>query len=160
APGPEALRRIRLYDEPVRIAARKDHPVFDEDNISLSELVERPWILPSHEGRLREDLDELFEREGVMLPRNIIACSTIPTVREILLDTDAVAPLPLVFAAHDRSLDVLPIVLESVPRAIGITYLTEPSLSSSTTLMVEVLVKVARAISAEYGLPDYAGRFQ
>jgi DNA-binding transcriptional LysR family regulator len=157
---PEALRHIRLYDEPVRIAARKDHPVFDEDITSLRELVDRPWILPSHEGRLREDLDELFEREGLALPRNIIECSAIPTVREILLETDSVAPLPLVVAARDRRLDVLPLVLESVPRAIGITYLTEPSQASSTVLMVEVLVKVARDISAEYGLSDHAEHFQ
>src|SRR5690625_521562 len=153
---PEALRHLRLYDEPIKIAARKGHPVLEKRVTRLRDLIDHPWILPTPEGRLREGLDQLFERAGLALPRNIVECSTIPTVRELLLDTESVAPLPLVVAARDPRIDVLPLVLESVPRAIGITYLTEPQPASSTVLLIEVLVKIARAISAEYGLSDHA----
>lgn len=49
---PEALRHIRFYAKPMRIATGKTHPVLEAGITSLHQLVDNLWILPSHEVRL------------------------------------------------------------------------------------------------------------
>ncbi|MHC5264132.1 type 2 periplasmic-binding domain-containing protein [Streptomyces sp. UC4497] len=63
---------------------------------------------PGRNTQLRQEIDELFDRRGLPLPANIIECSTILTLKPVLVETDAVAPLPMLIGARDPLLDVLP----------------------------------------------------
>ena len=148
----EEIRHLSLYDEPVRIVTAKDHKLASARVTNFADLVSLPWILPARSSRLRQELDEMFVRENLPPPDNIIECSTIPTVREILLETESVAPLPLLVAARDPRLAVLDIPLDTVPRAIGLTYLVKSPLSENVVALIDLLVQVATEISREFGL--------
>ncbi|MEV0066274.1 MULTISPECIES: LysR substrate-binding domain-containing protein [unclassified Amycolatopsis] len=144
-----------LYEEPVGLVARRDHPAIRCGLRSLAELQEFPWILPGRPTALRDELDELFARHEVPLPRNVIECSTILTMRSILLHTDAITPLPLLIGAADDALGYLPVRLETVPRAIGITTLAGRTPSKSAQLLIGHLVAEAQRISAEISRLDF-----
>ncbi|MER7928731.1 LysR substrate-binding domain-containing protein [Streptomyces sp. NPDC096057] len=138
------LRHVRLYDEPVRLVVRREHPCLGKRAGGIEDLMDLPWILPGRNTQLRQEIDELFDRRGLPLPANIIECSTILTLRTVLLETDAVAPLPMLIGARDPLLDMLPLALDTVPREIGITTLADRPPSASARLLIKGIVEVAR----------------
>jgi len=139
-----SLRHVRLYDEPVRLVVRREHPSLGTPTGGIEDLMDLPWILPGRKTQLRQEIDELFDRRGLPLPANIIECSTILTLRTVLLETDAVAPLPMLIGARDPLLDMLPLALETVPREIGVTTLADRLPSASTRLLIKGIVETAR----------------
>lgn len=144
-----ALRRVRLYDEPVRLVVRRGHPRLGAPVGGVKDLLDLPWVLPERATQLRQELDQLFDREGLPLPADIIECSSILILRTILLGTDAIAPLPMLIGARDDLLAMLPVGLETVPRAIGITTLADRPPSASTRLLIKEIVTVAGEIDAD-----------
>lgn len=143
-----ALHHIRLYDEAVRAVVRRGHPALSAPP-RLADLVAYPWILPLQPSTLRAELDETFAAAGLSSPRDITECSTLLTSREILLQTDAVAPLPMLIGVRDDLLDMLPLQLNTVPRAIGITLPADRSVSREARLLVDALTETARLLAAE-----------
>jgi DNA-binding transcriptional LysR family regulator len=144
-----ALHHIRLYDEAVRLVVRRGHPALDTPDLPLAELLRYPWILPLRPTQLRTELDEVFALQGVDLPTDVIECSTILTLRSILLETDAIAPLPTLIGLRDELLDMLPTPLDTVPRAIGVTLPADRSVSGSARLLVDALRSTATQIADE-----------
>ncbi|MFD0692319.1 LysR substrate-binding domain-containing protein [Actinomadura fibrosa] len=143
------LRRMRLYEEPVRIVVRRGHPALDDPAPTLAALGGYPWILPNRPALLRDELDDLFAERGLEPPENVIECVTILTIRAILTATDAVAPLPSLIAAGDERLDVLAIELGTVPQTIGVTWRADQELSDGARAIVGHLRRVAESITAE-----------
>ena len=144
-----ALHHLRLYDEPLRAVVRRDHPALTAAPQGLGDLLSYPWILPLQPSTLRAELDDMFAREGLALPRDINECSTLLTTREIVLGTDAIAPLPMLIGVRDDLLDMLPLHLDTVPRAIGITLPADRSVSREARLLVDALTETARQLAAE-----------
>ncbi|WP_394619684.1 LysR family transcriptional regulator [Lentzea sp. JNUCC 0626] len=143
------FQHVPLYDEPVGLVVRRDHPAARARTSSLEDLQDYPWILPGRPTVLRDELDELFTRHGMALPRNVIECSTILTMRSVLVQTDAIAPLPLLVGATDEGLDHLPVRLETVPRTIGVTTLVDRPPSASARVLTRHLLDAAKVIAAE-----------
>lgn len=143
-----ALHHIRLYDEAVRAVVRRGHPALSVEP-ELAALSSYPWILPLQPSTLRAELDEMFAAAGVRAPRDITECSTLLTSREILLQTDSIAPLPMLIGVRDDLLDMLPLHLDTVPRAIGITLPADRSVSREARLLVDALTETARLLAAE-----------
>lgn len=146
-------RHVPLYEEPVGIVVRQGHPAAEHPAQSLEELLRYPWILPGRPAMLRDELDELFARRGLSLPSDVIECSTILTLRSILLQTDSVAPLPLLVGLSDDALMTLPVSLETVPRSMGITTLADQPPSASVRILIRHLIRIAQEVSAN---PAYA----
>ncbi|MEU6389164.1 LysR substrate-binding domain-containing protein [Streptomyces sp. NPDC046939] len=138
------LRHVRLYDEPVRLVVRREHPCLGAPAGGITDLMDLPWILPGRNTQLRQEIDQLFDRRGLPLPANIIECSSILTLRTVLLETDAVAPLPMLIGARDPLLAMLPLGLDTVPAEIGITTAADRPPSASTRLLIKEIVAVAR----------------
>lgn len=149
----ERLRHVRLYDEPVRVVVRTGHPALAATRVPLERLLDYPWILPGRPTQLRDELDELFARRGLLMPSNIIECSTILTLRSILLHTDAIAPLPMLIGAGDDQLSMLDTSLDTVPREIGISTLASTPPSPSARILIKKLIHVAKEISTHLPSP-------
>lgn len=143
------LHHLRLYDEAVRAVVRREHPALTASPQSLAGLRTYPWILPLQPSSLRAELNDMFAREGLALPRDITECSTLLTAREIVLQTDAIAPLPMLIGVRDELLDMLPLHLDTVPRTIGITLPADRSVSREARQLVEALTDTARLLAAE-----------
>lgn len=141
-------QHIPLYDEPVRLVVRRDHPLLATPGASMKDLLTYPWILPDQQSSLRSELEAMFSQHGLNPPSNIVECSTMLTIRHILLHTDSIAPLPMLVTASDSSLALLPQPLEAVPRQIVVTLMKGVPLNASSIETVNALTSAARQIDA------------
>lgn len=142
-PGDERVTQIALHDEPIRLVTRAGHPTLDLLDPTLADLLAYPWILPVTETVLRHELEEIFLRENLPLPADRVECTSILTLRQLLLDTDVVAVLPMLIAEEDDRLAMLPTPLEPLQRTVGVTVPAERSLSPSASALLESLRGVA-----------------
>ncbi|WP_097937435.1 MULTISPECIES: LysR substrate-binding domain-containing protein [unclassified Streptomyces] len=123
--GGEALRQRMLYREPIRLAVRAGHPLLAEGPaggvVALTDALAHPWILPVEQTALRQELGALFLDRGLPLPADRVECTSILTMRALLLQTDMVALLPELVLRDDEHLAALPVELPSVGRTVGVT---------------------------------------
>lgn len=116
------LHQERLHQEPIRLVARADHPVASDTRAhSLAELIHYPWIFPVTQTALRAELEAVFFQEGLPLPPDRVECTSMLTLRHLLVSTDVIAALPMFIAADDRQLRLLPTPLSSIRRSVGVT---------------------------------------
>ena len=154
AKTPAALVQHMLYREPIRLVARLDHPVHALERPSLSQLVDFPWIFPIEETALRTELEELFCHEGLAIPENRIECTSILTLRELLLSTDVLAALPMLIAKHDDKLALIDTPLESIRRSVGVSRSAHRPLSPAATALLAHLRQQATGLD-----PDRIGTY-
>ncbi|MEV6527617.1 LysR substrate-binding domain-containing protein [Longispora sp. NPDC051575] len=133
------LRQVTLYSEPVRLVVRAGHPAVGRPDLTLADLMDYPWILPLTQTALRQELEQVLARHGLELPADRVECTSILTMRALLVETDMIAALPGLVVSTDERLVALPVELESVRRAVGVTLLSERLLTPSAGLMLEHL---------------------
>lgn len=117
---PTRLEQERLHQEPIRLVARAGHPVH-ERSTALADLVAYPWIFPVAQTALRAELEAVFFHEGLPMPADRVECTSMLTLRNLLVSTDVIAALPMFIAVDDRELRILPTPLSSIRRSVGVT---------------------------------------
>ncbi|MFI9383299.1 LysR substrate-binding domain-containing protein [Kutzneria sp. NPDC052558] len=117
----ERTRRIRLYHEPVRVVVRAGHPATELVGAELADLIDYPWVLPVSQTSLRGEVEQVFFQQGLGIPTNRVECTSLPTLRTLLIDADMIATLPALLARDDPALAVLPVELPNVHRLVGLT---------------------------------------
>ncbi|GAA1782664.1 LysR substrate-binding domain-containing protein [Agromyces lapidis] len=146
---PVRLEQERLHLEPIRLVARAGHPVHDGPTTALAQLVSYPWIFPVAQTALRAELEAVFFHEGLPLPADRVECTSMLTLRNLLVSTDVIAALPMFIAVDDRELRILPTPLSSIRRAVGVTRLTDRAPSAAASALLEHL-RVEGARLAEF----------
>lgn len=146
---PVRLEQERLHLEPIRLVARAGHPVHDGPTTALAQLVGYPWIFPVAQTALRAELEAVFFHEGLPLPADRVECTSMLTLRNLLVSTDVIAALPMFIAVDDRELRILPTPLSSIRRAVGVTRLADRAPSAATSALLEHL-RVEGARLAEF----------
>lgn len=136
----------RLYDEPVRLVARIGHPAHRLKRPEIADLIDYPWIVPGAETALRGELEQVFLRHELPLPANRIECTSILTLRHLLIETDVIAALPSLIAADDDQITALPISLEPMSHTVGITLPAGRAASPAAQALLAHLHAVAAAI--------------
>ncbi|MDF0513997.1 LysR substrate-binding domain-containing protein [Agromyces sp. H3Y2-19a] len=117
---PVRLEQERLHQEPIRLVARAGHPVHHRST-ALADLVAYPWIFPVAQTALRAELEAVFFHEGLPLPADRVECTSMLTLRNLLVTTDVIAALPMFIAVDDKELRLLPTALSSIRRSVGVT---------------------------------------
>jgi len=138
--------QIRLYSEPVRLVTRTGHPAQSLTSPSLAELVGYPWILPVGQTALRREVEEVFFTQGLALPADRVECTSMLTLRSLLLTNDAIAALPMLIADGDDRLAMLPTPLHGVRRLVGATIAQNRAPSPSSSLLLHHLQQAAAEI--------------
>ncbi len=88
----DLLQGEAFYNDAVRIIARAGHA--RSDAVDLSDLVDEQWIMPPRDTALRAQLEQSFEQSAGNVPRRVVECVTVPTIRRLLLESDFLAALP------------------------------------------------------------------
>lgn len=117
---PARLHQERLHQEPIRLVTRVGHPA-QQTRASLADLVSLPWIFPVAQTALRAELEAVFFHEGLPLPADRVECTSILTLRHLLVNTDVIAALPMFLAVDDDALQLLDTPLNSIRRSVGVT---------------------------------------
>ena len=148
--APAGLEQTMLYREPVRLVARTGHPVHALTRPTLAQLATYPWILPVEQTALRDELEAVFVHENVALPANRVECTSILTLRELLVSTDSLAVLPTLIATQDDRLSIVGTRLRSINRAVGVTVPADRPLSPAAKALLAALHHQAANLGLEH----------
>lgn len=140
--------QIRLYIEPIRLVTRVDHPALALGTPTLADLLHFPWILPVSQTSLRHELEGVFFEQGLSLPADRVECTSILTLRTLLVGTDSIAALPMLIAKADTMLAMLATPLPSVHRLVGVTVPANRPPTPGTAVLLEHLRQAAADIRA------------
>jgi DNA-binding transcriptional LysR family regulator len=135
----------RLYDEPIRLVTRRGHPAATAR--TLVELIDYPWVLPGTETALRGELEQVFGRHDLALPANRIECTSILTLRNLLVETDMIAALPMLIASDDERLRLLPVSIEPMSHTVGVTRSADRTVSPAARTLLGHLDAVAAELA-------------
>jgi DNA-binding transcriptional LysR family regulator len=92
-----ALRELRpsaditqehLFDDPLSIVMRAEHPLAKRRKLSATDLTSYPWIAPRSSSPLRAHFEALFTKLGVASPRRPIECNSLIAARSLLMESD------------------------------------------------------------------------
>ncbi|AMB60220.1 LysR substrate-binding domain-containing protein [Microterricola viridarii] len=133
---PVRLEQERLHQEPIRLVARVGHPVHARPNVPLADLVGYPWIFPVAQTALRAELEAVFFHEGLPLPADRVECTSMLTLRNLLVSSDVIAALPMFIAVDDRELRILQTPLSSIRRSVGVTTSKDRAPAAAATALL------------------------
>ena len=145
----DRIRRLKLHDEPFRVVTRVGHPVHELPSLQVADLAGFPWILPPVQTRLREELERVFADQGVEFPEDLVECTSIVTLRELLRASDMISAVPIFVAAQDPTLQLLPTDLSSIRRSVGVVVDAERPLPPAASILIRHLTEEAAAMTAE-----------
>ena len=75
--GFEGLSSKTLISDDTNVVARADHPLADRTNIGLADLLDYPWVLPSHLTKIRNVFDQLFLIGGFNPPKPVLESDSL-----------------------------------------------------------------------------------
>lgn len=142
----ERTVQIRLYREPIRLVTRVGHPAGPPAAPELAELMDHRWVLPVEQTALRRELEEVFFVDGLPLPADRVECTSILTLRSLLLNGDVIAALPMLIAQEDEQLALLSTPLRGVRRLVGVSMAADRALGPSAAALLGHLRAAATAI--------------
>jgi LysR family pca operon transcriptional activator len=155
---PDGFPREPLWEEPISILARADHPVFSQRNPTLAELRRYDLVLPTVSQRVGQEIETLLEMLALQ-PNASLRSSSYGFIREMLHATDMISVMPRLMMVGDLlrgTLRVVPLPIPAPPRPAGLILSRDRPLPPAG----EVFVACLRAYLAEIGqrgLTDITG---
>jgi DNA-binding transcriptional LysR family regulator len=143
SPTTESQIRTPLYEEPIEIFTRAQHPLTQRCTIDFPDLGDYPWIIPGTETATRREVEQLFARHAMALPENRIEAASWLIVRQLLLESDFVAALPALIELYEPGLCALPVWFEPNRHSVGITTAAGRALSPWANALIQSLQAIA-----------------
>jgi LysR family pca operon transcriptional activator len=119
---PDGLLREPLWEEPISVLARRDHPVFELPEITLQALRHYELVLPTVTQRVGQEIEAFLDRLA-LAPASSLRSSSYGFIREMLQGTDMLSVMPRLMMAGDLlrgTLKVIPLPESAPPRPAGI----------------------------------------
>lgn len=140
---PAGCRRRLLFDDRLVIAARAKHPITRSKRISVRDAAQYAWVLPHQDNLHRHRLQLAFEAEGLPLPRPVIECNSVETIKTILQTTDCVALISQMSVGADESgrIHSVELASEFMTRQIGLIWRDDRSLSAAAEKLMQLVDK-------------------
>lgn len=144
--GREGLAQQPLYDEPIVIVVRNDHPLIKLKTLTFADLIKYDWILPPPQTSLRRQLEAEFRNADLEPPTNTIESISILTNFKLIAESDMIAAMPLHVVSHNPNLTSLQLQLTSARSTIGVTYRKNDNLSPALEYYIQTLIKTAKTL--------------
>jgi DNA-binding transcriptional LysR family regulator len=135
-----------LKQEELIFVARFGHPLSQRQDLSLGDLTDSPWVLLPLQNPARVLLEKEFEIHDISTPANIVECSSIFAILQLLQYGDSLALLPEpIVRDHLRSklLCRLPVEIGGRLPAFGILTRRDTSLRLPAQAFIDSLRSVA-----------------
>lgn len=150
----EGLVQQVLYEEPVSIVVRKDHPLTALRVVRLADLQKQEWIMPPPETSLRRQIEQCFRQARMELPVRAVESISILANYAILRETDMVAAVPYQVAVSQPDLVRLPLDLNIGYGPVGVTLRMGDERSPATNYFLAMLRRVATEITANHAAAE------
>ena len=128
------------------VAVNPNHPLLNETQLSLAQLVNCPWILHPLSTPTRKLFEETLADMGLKSPVNIVETTSIFTTLQLLQGSDMVAILPVSAVAdyiRRGMISRLPISFDKNLEDYGILTRKGEILSTATREFMETVLEVA-----------------
>ena len=148
---PDGFVREPLYEEPISILARSDHPVFQLEPVTVSKLRRYDLLLPTVSQRVGQEIEHLLSQLD-LTPSSSLRSSSYGFIREMLHSTDLISIMPRLMMVGDLlrgTLRVVPLPVPAPRRPAGLIYSRDRALPPASTVFVECLKAYLAEIAAK-----------
>ncbi len=153
---PDGFLREALWEEPISVLARADHPILATDGPVTKEALGRyDLVLPTVSQRVGQEIEQLLSLLG-LAPAAPLRSSSYGFIREMLLATDCLSVMPRLMMAGDLlrgALRVVPLPIPAPPRPAGLILRAEGQPSPAASAFLACLRGHLAEIAAR-GLAD------
>jgi len=156
---PDGFSREALWEEPISVLARVDHPVFEmEGQVTADALARYDMMLPTVSQRVGQEIEHLLSLLGLAhgVP---LRSSSYGFIREMLLATDHLSVMPRLMMVGDLlrgALRVVPLPIPAPPRPAGLILPAGPPPSPAAAAFIASMRDYIAEIAAR-GLADMPG---
>ena len=143
-----------LANETLQVVVRSGHPLLRRRVLDLKALMDWPWILQPLASPARQLLEEEFSKANLGTPRNVVECSSVFAILQLLQSTDAVSVVSeSVVRDHVRGrlLRRLPISVGKDLRGFGVLTRKGEQLSDAASTLVRHLHEAAKGEAPPIG---------
>ncbi|TAL98027.1 MAG: LysR family transcriptional regulator [Paraburkholderia sp.] len=151
------LKNERLTSEDLVVLARRDHPLAQARDLTITGMRDVQWILPRSNAPTRALFEAQFKRIKVKPPMPTVETADLAVIRGLLFGTDMVAVLSaqqLHYEIQSGQLVVLDAKLHNTRREIGLTARAAGSPSPAARALIDAIrlsvVDVARTVGAAH----------
>ncbi len=124
-PSPSTeIKQELLFNDPLRIVVRPEHPLAARSAKNTRELRTFDWIAPRRNTPAREVFSRFFSSKGLTPPERVIECSSLAATRSLLLESDRAALLSARQVELEVQMGLLAVSPQRLPgtsREIGLT---------------------------------------
>jgi LysR family transcriptional regulator of gallate degradation len=134
-----------LLSDRMAVFVRSGHPLTRLPHISIADLLNAQWILPSRGTNARKLFDLSFSSIKVMPPEDAVETDDPALLRDLLLHSDMATAVSLQWFHYERmagELEVLDFELQKTSRMIGITQRQKSYLLPGALALIDAIRQV------------------
>jgi LysR family pca operon transcriptional activator len=140
--GQDGFLREALWEEPISVLARADHPILaGAGPVAKEALARYDLVLPTVSQRVGQEIEQLLSLLGLSVSASLRS-SSYGFIREMLLATDCLSVMPRLMMAGDLlrgALRVVPLPIPAPPRPAGLVLPPERSPSPAAAAFLACL---------------------
>lgn len=156
---PDGFLREALWEEPISLLARADHPILAKSGPVAKEALARcDLVLPTVSQRVGQEIEQLLSMLGLTTAAPLRS-SSYGLIREMLLATDCLSVMPRLMMTGDLlrgALRVVPLPIPAPPRPAGLVLPADAAPSPAAAAFLACLRDHLAEIAAR-GLADMPG---
>ncbi|HSI50598.1 MAG TPA: LysR substrate-binding domain-containing protein [Ideonella sp.] len=140
-----------LYEEPMRVVARPDHPLAGRSRLSWRDLAQVPWVVPPPWASSRIKLNQMFYKHGLNPPVDLIETASFLATLSFMRERAALGFLAQQVALHferEGLLKVLPVQVPIELPPVGIITLRGRLSTPSSAQLIQCLREAAKGLVA------------
>lgn len=159
---PDGFVREPLWNEPISVLARFDHPIFDSGEVTVQQIERYGLVLPTVTQRVGQDIEHALSLLGLR-PARSMRSNSYGFIREMMHDTDMLSVMPRLMMVGDLlrgALRVVPLPLPAPDRPAGLILHPDRKLLPAGAVVIEVLRLYVDEISRQGLLSASAARVE
>jgi LysR family transcriptional regulator, regulator for genes of the gallate degradation pathway len=152
APASDVVQE-HLFDDPLAIIARSEHPLAKRKRLTARALRNFQWIAPRVGSPLRVHFNALLASTGIEMPTPPLECNSLAAARAFLLESDRL----MLLSAHQIHYEMQAGLLVALPhpagkvvRPIGLTLRRNWRPTSTQQRLLDILRRSARTAAASH----------
>ncbi len=145
-PGNPGFTSEVLYDEPMDIVVRANHPLARRRELQLKDLAGERWILPPTGTTIRREIEDYFRHEKLSMPKDVVVSGSLVTNRALVLEADLIGVFARGLIREEEEsglMTALPLTLPIASRPITITYRSDRAMTPAANLLCVCLRQAA-----------------